>query len=107
LPQFEFREHTRTTLEVQVAVWVAGQDEIVARIGDISAGGCFVALVDPPPVGTSVRLKIELKGDPVEAFAEVVWIRLTSKTLDQPAGMGLQFRFFLGDGLTRLKSALI
>ena len=103
---FEFREATRTNLEAPIVVSVAGGDEVLVKTANVSFGGCFVAMRTPPPVGTSVRLALDLEGHAVNAFAEVVWIRLSSKSLDQPVGMGLQFRHFIDDGLEILSSYL-
>ena len=99
---FEFRENTHTVVEAPVVVLVAGEAEVMAKTANISRGGLFVAMGNPPPVGTTVRLTLELENRKIQAFAEVVWIRLKSTNLDQPTGMGVQFRHFLHNGYQRL-----
>ncbi len=76
------------------------------KTGDISMGGIFVALPKPLPVGTMVKFVLDLDGKVVRGFGEVVWIRLTRKSLERPVGMGLQFRHLLGDGEVLLRHLL-
>ena len=89
---------------VPVTVLIAGR-EMQAKTGNISEGGVFVALPDPPPVGTMVKLAIDLGDRAVRAFSEVVWVRLRSGA-SGTVGMGLQFRHFLDDGEQQLRFVL-
>jgi len=58
---------------------------------NISGGGLFVAVASPPPVGTrlTVRFRLPTHPDPVEAEAEVRWVRDGSG--DLMPGMGVRF----------------
>lgn len=97
-PQFEFRENARTSAEVLVTIRIAGRDGMRAKTGNISPGGFFVALPNPPPVGTMVKFALDLDGKVVRGFGEVAWIRLTSKSIEMPVGMGVRFRHLLDFG---------
>ena len=57
---------------------------------NISEGGVFVAMSDPPEVGQLVRLHVHLgDGVAVRATGEVRWHRLDEN--DQVVGAGVQF----------------
>lgn len=60
---------------------------------NISIGGMFVTSENPPPVGTSLRFSLKLKGDfkLVQGRGEVIWIRDRSVGAQGPAGMGIRF----------------
>jgi Tfp pilus assembly protein PilZ len=73
-----------------------------ARTGNISLGGFFVALPNPPPVGTMVMFALDLDGKVARGFGEVAWIRLTRTSLERPLGVGVQFRHLLDEGETLL-----
>lgn len=105
-PDFEFRETTRTSLEVPVTILISGGPEMLAKTANISMGGFFVALPEPPPVGTMVKFALDLNGKIVRGFSQVAWIRLTVKSLKRPVGMGLQFRHLLEDGEVVLRRLL-
>ena len=104
--QFEFRENTRTSLEVPVTIKIADRDGVHARTSNISIGGFFVALSKPPPVGTMVKFVLDLDGRVARGFGEVAWIRLTSRGLEMPVGMGVRFRHLLDDGEVLLRDLL-
>ena len=55
-----------------------------ARTNDVSLDGCYLETMNPLPVGTMIRVRLELGGSPFEANARVVHA--------QPhMGMGVQF----------------
>lgn len=57
---------------------------------NISEGGVFVAMADPPAIGQIVRLHVHLGDDkPVRAAGEVKWHRLDEN--DEVVGCGVQF----------------
>lgn len=93
----EQRTSVRTAADVPVTVQISGR-EVQARTANISEGGAFVACQDPPPVGTMVKLVLDFGDESVQAFSEVVWIRVRAAGSEQPAGMGLQFRHFPEEG---------
>ena len=60
-----------------------------AHTRNIGVGGAFIVTSAPPPVGTQVRLTIEMpNGQPLEVRAEVRWHGRPEP--DQP-GMGVRF----------------
>lgn len=63
-----------------------------AKTLNLSEGGMFIVMPDPPAVGTRVHLEFALPdGEPWEATAEVVWIRTPGEQHPYPPGMGVQF----------------
>lgn len=57
---------------------------------NISEGGVFVAMTDPPAVGQIVRLHVHLgDGRAVNATGEVRWHRMNDQ--DEVVGAGVQF----------------
>ena len=101
-PDVEFREDTRTPLVLPVRIKVSDSAEVLARTGNISAGGLFVATRKAPPVGTQVKFVLDLGQKIARGYAEVVWLRVRSKSTEAPSGMGLQFRHFLDDSRQHL-----
>jgi len=68
----------------------------------------FIQTDNPVPVGSIVRFQVEL-GFPagtVRGTAEVVWMRAQTQGPQQPAGIGLQFRFVEEDGEPLLRTAV-
>ena len=59
---------------------------------DLGSGGLFVATQVLRPIGTCVRVRFTLAGNPdrLDAITEVRWVR-EKDTADGEAGMGLQF----------------
>ncbi|MFQ5524966.1 MAG: PilZ domain-containing protein [Thermoanaerobaculia bacterium] len=99
----EQRRSARATVEVPATLQISGR-QMQAKTANISEGGAFVALPDPPPVGTMVKLALDLGDGVVRAFSEVVWIRLPGS--GPSPGMGLRFRYFLHDGRDVLRGFL-
>lgn len=72
-----------------------GGQRLQATTVDVSAGGLYVELLDPPPVGSRLTAEFTLPGFsvPVRAPARVVWV---NRPFDKvkgsiPSGMGLRF----------------
>ena len=83
---------------------VAGCEELLAVTANLSTGGLFVKTTEPPPVGTRVRVVVDLGERAIRGYAEVAWIRTRYGGHDQPRGMGLRFVFLLDDGARFLES---
>lgn len=105
----EFRENTRAPVRAPATIQMdAFSEPKSGYTANVSVGGMFVAMTDPPPVGSIVRYEVEL-GDPpspVRGTAEVVWMRTQAQGPDLPAGIGLQFRLIEGDGETLLRTVV-
>jgi uncharacterized protein (TIGR02266 family) len=77
----------------------------VKPMGNISAGGMFIATDNVEPVGTLIELIFDLgegRQKPISAKAVVAWSRAEAKKVGNevlPAGMGLKFiKIFPADG---------
>ena len=105
----DFRENTRAPLHAPATLQVdAFTEPLAGYTGDISLGGMFVKMRNPPPVGTILRFEIELP-DPagkVKGMGEVAWLRAQGLVPGQPAGMGMRFRFVEEDGEPLLRQAI-
>ena len=126
----ERRSSERKSVELPVTVMLSDiKQPVKVYTADLSAGGMFVALRRPPPVGTLVRFWLDTgdvsSGDPsadlpelvddeegtgageiVQGIAHVAWIRLRSEGVGKPNGMGLEYRVFKGDGKARVLELL-
>lgn len=79
----ERRRHPRHRCEVVVEVQAGSADEpIQAKLADICLGGCYVAMLSPFPVGTTVVLMFRL-GEIVIAGRTVTCV--------PGSGMGVEF----------------
>lgn len=103
-----FREHTRAPLQAPATIQIDTFSEpLTGFTANISKGGMFVQMTDLPPVGSIVRFQVQL-GDPpktVGGTAEVVWMRTQAKP-EEPAGVGLEFRFIEKNGAPLLGAAV-
>jgi hypothetical protein len=63
----------------------AADTRISARVTEISVNGCYLDMLNPPAVGTSVLLKIHTEKDFFETSASVVYSHPN-------LGVGLMFR---------------
>jgi hypothetical protein len=81
----EHRQHTRQSIETEIAFQVGDGPRVEARCRDVSLGGMFIETAAPLPYGSALRVFLRLpglRGDaPIEAI--VRWAK--------PAGMGVQF----------------
>ena len=105
----QFRENSRAPLQAPATVQIDSFSEPVSGYtANISLGGMFIQTENPVPVGSIVRFQVEL-GFPagtVRGTAEVVWMRAKTQGAQQPAGIGLQFRFVEEDGEPLLRTAV-
>ncbi len=84
----------RTAVELPVSIQVAGWPEPRGGLtANVSATGMFVRFERPEPIGTMVRLELDLGADsePVRGMGEVIWIRVRWEGKNRPAGMGIRF----------------
>ena len=66
---------------------------------NISLTGVFIRTQQPRPAGTLLRLELKLSDDfQLKAAGEVIWSRAKGESEEQPAGMGVLFLRFDGDG---------
>ena len=98
VPGFERRVLPRTPVERAVRVQVAGRPVFMAMTANVSRGGFFVKMRDPPPVGTRVKFVLDLGQRAIRGHADAAWIRLRSSLDEGPRGMGLRIIFLLDDG---------
>lgn len=104
-----FRENSRAPVTAPASIQIdAFSDPLSAQTANVSMGGMFIEMDDHPPVGSIVRFQVEM-GFPagtVKGTAEVVWMRAAKQGTDQPAGIGLQFRFVEEDGEPLLREVV-
>lgn len=81
----------RTPLEVPVQLRIrdVSHGGVTKNVG---GGGLFVATIRPFAVGDHVTVILTIREDPepVEALAEVRWVRSFQELDDRPAGLGLR-----------------
>ena len=98
------RAHPRVQLQVQVRLRFASAQAMVAcRTFDISQGGAFLMLDTPRPVGTGVRLVIDV-GDRTLIVGGVV-ARVADGSDGRP-GMGIRFTEVTADDEAFLASLI-
>jgi uncharacterized protein (TIGR02266 family) len=72
-----------------------GRTRLTATTVDVSTGGLYVELLDPPAVGTRITVGFTLPGFtvPVRAPGMVVWVNTPFEKVkgSVPSGMGLRF----------------
>lgn len=86
----ERRSCARVNLELQVRLRFESPAAMIAsRTFDISRGGAFIALKDPRPRGTRVRLTLEIEDTKVMLGGVVV--RSSDGKKGARRGMGIQF----------------
>ena len=74
---------------------------------NVSAGGMFVGLKNPPPIGSMIKFVMMVEPEPeIRGIAHVVWVRQKTLSLEEPNGMAMEYRFFHGDGEARLIKAI-
>jgi len=86
----EARQHQRFPVEVQVALKSA-HNFYTGTSMDLSEGGLFVAIPEPPPIGTEVGFKLILGGETFLFLGVVVWIRPQPAGPKAPAGCGIKW----------------
>ena len=91
------RKSERVALNVLVKVRYQDQDEFIQNFGtNVSEGGMFLQSRTPHPVGSQLKLELQLKsGNPaLKGRGEVTWVRsLDSEEVKRgaPPGMGIKF----------------
>ena len=81
----EKRRYSR--VEIPKGMWVAWEgsgQRLVSRVFDLSLGGVFIPTLEPPPVGTSIKLVFEMSGRDIRARA------IVRRTVSG-SGMGVEF----------------
>jgi uncharacterized protein (TIGR02266 family) len=85
----------RATPRAPVALGVDyryGDCQGTATTLNLSEGGMFIVVPDPPAVGTRLRVQFAVPDcEPWEATAEVMWVRHPEAQHPYPPGMGVQF----------------
>lgn len=84
------RTHGRAPLPGSAA-YLSAHRVLIARVGDLSASGAFLATAFPDPVGTRATLEIELDGARVPLDVEVVRVSFFGGRDGRGAGMGVAF----------------
>lgn len=86
----ERRSCARVNLELQVRLRFDSPEAMIAsRTFDISRNGAFIALKDPRPRGTRVRLTLEI--DDTKVMVGGVVVRSSDGKKGTRRGMGIQF----------------
>ena len=105
----DYRENSRASLKAPASLQIdAFSEPLSGYTANVSLGGMFVEMADPPPVGSLVKFRVEM-GFPagaVSGTAEVVWMRPEKHGSTEPAGIGLQFRYVEEDGEPLLRTAV-
>lgn len=97
---------------LRAAVQLTGEDlhgATAAYTANVSESGMFVALQNPPPVGSWLLFEMVLSADPadrVRGMGTVAWTRSQTATRNQPDGMGFEFRFLSRDGSERIAASI-
>jgi hypothetical protein len=53
---------------------IASSTKLNAKTGDLSLGGCFLDMLNPPPEGTEIRVKISVSSTSFAALGRVVFV---------------------------------
>jgi hypothetical protein len=79
------RRYERISLpQGMFAAWYGGGDQLISRVQTLGMGGVFLGVVNPPPVGTSLRMVFEVPGGSVRADGIV-------RNICAGKGMGIEF----------------
>ena len=90
---------TRVPLHVVVRFEDDQTGFVDADAANISLTGVYVRTRQPRPAGTRLHLELKLSKDfLIRAVGEVVWSRPMDESEERPAGMGVLFARFDGDG---------
>lgn len=89
----------RCSGNVQLARAESAQQQVWAKLGDLSLGGCYVNTPVPQPVGTKLRLILHVQENKIFAAAEV-------RTCVPALGMGVEFTSFESGSRELLKQVL-
>jgi Tfp pilus assembly protein PilZ len=98
------RAHQRALLEV--AVTLESDNNFYTGItNDISEGGVFIAIDEPPPIGNEIGFELRLHEDgPVwQVIGVVRWVRTMDAACDgYPAGCGVEWIWIPARALTAI-----
>ena len=79
------RKYARISLPKGMRVaWHGADLQLFSRVRALGRGGLFIAVPNPPPVGTKLRLAFEVPGGNVQAEAIV-------RNVVRGEGMGVEF----------------
>ncbi len=90
-------------------LWLEGHESYVTGyLSNLSDGGMFVTLTDPPPEGSELTFELSLTATPasIEGRGVVAWRRWSYEGPGRPPGIGIRFVSLEGDGAARLAEAL-
>ena len=89
----------RVPLHVEVRFEDDRTGFVDAEAGNISVTGVFIRTPQPRPAGSLLRLDLKLSDDfQFKAAGEVIWSRPKDESEERPAGMGVLFLRFYGEG---------
>jgi|SRR5580704_515593 hypothetical protein len=79
------RRYSRVEIPKGMLVaWERSGQRFVSQVFDLSLGGVFIPMADPPPVGASLKLVFEISGRDIRARAIV-------RRSVSGVGMGIEF----------------
>jgi len=99
-PEIERRKYGRTRVRVPIEFRMPGTDTPNrCSTQDISAGGCYIEMMQPFPVGTTLEMTLQAEDDTLLAAGTVV-------TCDPHVGNGIELTNMLPEDRERLKTFL-
>jgi hypothetical protein len=84
------RREVRVPVDLVANVWT-GEKRELAIVSSLSPRGAFIELDDTPPVGTSMRIEMEVAGDRFRGFARAVHAHEEDPDSNEPGGVGVVF----------------
>lgn len=90
-------------------VWFHGRDSYVTGyLSNLSEGGMFVTLTEPPNEGTALSFELNLMSSPLALTGTgvVAWRRWVYEGPGKPPGIGIQFSDFGEGGREALRAAI-
>lgn len=94
------RRHPRVTSPKGLFVaWETGSRRAVSRLETLSLGGVFIHTPEPPPVGSTINILLEMQNGDVRARAVV-------RRVAPSKGMGIEFISMTPEDRARLNKQL-
>jgi len=87
-----------------VLAWSTAGQRHVSNVGNIGLGGLFIRVLEPPPLGTSIQLLLEVPLGEIRARAVVQRVKLNSGMAVKFVAMQREDRARLGRWLSSLAS---
>ena len=87
-----------------ILAWSTGGQRYVSNVGNIGLGGLFIRVLEPPPLGTSIQLLLEVPLGEIRARAVVQRVKLNSGMAVKFVAMQPEDRARLGRWLSSLAS---